>query len=294
MTVAQMLFHSCPGVLELLEKHTPSKRALDELAVEWPELTQYLPPNLLFNCGSENNVGRFRHECLHAPNQREDSTSGVVGARGNNLAEGMRELMAADPLRAQAMMQVASTYAEKALRNPGSAQKLAAAVSDIQAMTEEGMARMENQQAVAEQRAATTAATMLCSLCLTRESYEPLIANQKELRPAIESGAISPSMQQAWLQLAKIGESAAQTRARTAIARLKQTPEALSDNNFCAAARGLKGVSSAKVDIVFTCLRDMMDILRKHRGAAPIDWNHPARADMLKRKVDTDLLAALA
>ena len=43
--------------------------------------------------------------------------------------------MAADPLRAQAMMQVASTYAEKAL---------AAAVRDIQAMTEEGMARMEN------------------------------------------------------------------------------------------------------------------------------------------------------
>ena len=89
-------------------------------------------------------------------------------------------------------------------------------------------------------------------------------------------------MQQAWLQLAKIVESAAQTRARTAIARLKQTPETLSDNNFFAAARGLKGVSSAKVDIGFTCLRDMMDILRKHRGAAPIDWDHPARADMLK------------
>ena len=147
---------------------------------------------------------------------------------------------------------------------------------------------------MAEQRAATTAVTMLCSLCLTREStYEALITNQKELRPAVESGAISPSMQQAWLQLAKI-ESAPQTRARTAIARLKQMPEALSDNTFFAAARGLKGVNSATVDIVFTCLRDMMDILRKHRSAAPIDWNHPARADMPKRKVDTDLLAALA
>ena len=168
------------------------------------------------------------------------------------------------------------------------------AVRDIQAMTEEGMARMENQQAVAEQRAATTSATMMCSLCLTRESYEAVITNKKELRPAVESGAISPSMQQAWMQLAKIGESAAQTRGRTAIARLKQTPEALNDKIFFAAARGLKGVSSAKVDIVFTCLRDMMDILRKHRGAAPIDWNHPARADILKRKVDTDLLAALA
>ena len=56
----------------------------------------------------------------------------------------MRELMATDPLHAQAMMQNTSTYAEKALRNPGSAQKLEAAVRDIQAMTEEGVARMEN------------------------------------------------------------------------------------------------------------------------------------------------------
>ena len=78
---------------------------------------------------------------------------------------------------------------------------------------------------------------MLCSLCLTHESYEAVITNQKELRPAVKSGAISPSMQQAGLQLAKFGESAAQTRARTAFARLKQMPEGLSDTNFSRQSR---------------------------------------------------------
>ena len=36
-----------------------------------------------------------------------------------------------------------------------------------------------------------------------------------------------------------------------------------------------------------------MDILRKHRGAAPIDWTHPSCENVLKKEVDTDLLAGL-
>ena len=70
LTVAQMMWHTFPGILALLQKHTPSKMERDRVAEEeFPHLAQWLPSNHLWNCRSEGNVGSYRKEVLHCLTQ---------------------------------------------------------------------------------------------------------------------------------------------------------------------------------------------------------------------------------
>ena len=281
-----MMWHTFPGILALLQKHTPSKMERDRMAEEeFPHLAQWLPSNHLWNCRSEGNVGSYRKELLHAPKQRSDSTGGVVGARGNNLVEELQALFDSDAQRMDAIAQECSVFAEQALRNPEKHQILQLAEDRILEITNEGIARQQKEHEKAQQQDQEAKEVLSLPMCLSREAFELVITAKGDLETLVKKDGISVEMAGSWGQFGrphgKKGDNTPVVRAKWAVKRMQYVPELLQDRDFKSAYKGWSSMSKGNL---LQCLKGMMDKLSQHRGCAPIDWD-ASRADVLHYRV---------
>ena len=214
---------------------------------EFPHLAQWLPSNHLWNCRSEGNVGSYRKELLHAPNQRSDSTGGVVGARGNNLVEELQALFDSDAQRMDAIAQECSVFAEQALRNPEKHRILQLAEDRILEITNEGIARQQKEHEKAQQQDQEAKEVLSLPLCLSREAFELVITAKGDLATLVKKDGISAEMAGSWGQFGrpkgKKGDNTPVVRAKWAVKRMQYVPEALQDRDFWSAYKGWSSMS---------------------------------------------------